>query len=79
MTMINTFGFFLRICILSQTRVAYFGPRDEALTFFSRQLNRACPTFTNPCDFYMDVLGVDVNDVENSKATIQVTHTHSNL
>ena len=52
----ETFKIFDKICILSQTRVAYFGPREEALTFFQESLNRTCPPLTNPADFYMVIL-----------------------
>lgn len=35
-------------------------------------LRKQCPPLTNPADFYMDVLGVDVNDSENSRSEIMV-------
>jgi hypothetical protein len=35
-------------------------------------LNKTCPPFCNPSDFYMDTLGVDVNDSINSTADIHV-------
>lgn len=36
-------------------------------------LHLKCPPFTNPADFYIDKLGVDVNDIENSRDEIQVS------
>nr|QUF59472.1 ATP-binding cassette transporter Abcg-like8 [Brachionus angularis] len=66
----ETFAIFDKICILSQTKLAYFGSRENALNFFTNNLHKTCPPFTNPADFYMDVLGVDVNDSDNSRAEI---------
>nr|UOU03359.1 ATP-binding cassette subfamily G-like 8 [Brachionus rubens] len=67
------FANFDKICLLSQTKVAYFGTRENCLDFFENNLLKKCPPFTNPADFYMDVLGVDVNDPESSRTEI---HRH---
>nr|APD26558.1 ATP-binding cassette transporter subfamily G-like8 protein [Brachionus koreanus] len=67
----ETFAIFDKICLLSQTKVAFFGSREDALKFFENNLHLKFPPFTNPADFYMDALGVDVNDAENSRAQIQ--------
>jgi len=37
-------------------------------------LNQQCPPLTNPADFYMDTLGVDVSDSANSRAEIYVIY-----
>ncbi|RNA12657.1 hypothetical protein BpHYR1_016987 [Brachionus plicatilis] len=66
----ETFAIFDKICLLSQTKVAFFGTRENGLKFFEENLHLKCPPFTNPADFYMDTLGVDVNDIPNSRAEI---------
>lgn len=44
----------------------------ENLIIIKKSLRKQCPPLTNPADFYMDVLGVDVNDSENSRSEIMV-------
>jgi hypothetical protein len=39
------------------------------------RLKKDCPAFTNPADFYMDVLGIDVNEPDKSKAEIIVSQS----
>ncbi|CAF0771945.1 unnamed protein product, partial [Brachionus calyciflorus] len=65
------FSMFDKICLLSQSRVAFFGTRENALNFFENNLYKKCPPLTNPADFYMDLLGVDVNDSANSQNEIR--------
>nr|QNH67907.1 ATP-binding cassette transporter subfamily G-like protein 8 [Brachionus rotundiformis] len=66
----ETFAMFDKICLLSQTKVAFFGSREDGLEFFEKNLHLKCPPFTNPADFYIDSLGIDVNDMANSQAEI---------
>ena len=49
-----------------------FGNREDALEFFTKSLLMEYPPFTNPADFYMDVLGIDVTDLENSRNKVNV-------
>lgn len=61
-----------RICILAQQKLAYFGTRENALEFFTKNLSKQYPEYTNPADFYMDTIGLDINDPEESKSEIDV-------
>ena len=45
------------------------------IIFDVQSLLKTCPPFTNPSDFFMDTLGLDVTDSENSKAEIHVNLT----
>lgn len=44
------------------------------MNYVEFRLKKECPPYTNPADFYMDVLGLDVNDLENSKSQIIVKY-----
>ena len=46
----SVFDMFDQLMVLSQGRVAYFGPAKAAVDYFSR-LNFSCGRFQNPADF----------------------------
>lgn len=52
--------------------MAFFGNRENAFEFFTKSLLMEYPPFTNPADFYMDTLGIDTNDLENSRSKVKV-------
>jgi ATP-binding cassette, subfamily G (WHITE), eye pigment precursor transporter len=45
------------LCLLSEGRVAYFGPRLEAVRFFSN-LGFNCPSVYNPADYFIQTLAI---------------------
>lgn len=55
------------LCLLSEGRVAFFGPREEAYNFFSR-LGYRCPSTYNPADFYIHLLAIRPNNREECLA-----------
>lgn len=59
-----------RICLLAEGRMAYFGYQKEALEYFNNSLNITCPEYTNPGDFLIDILGIDVNNEIESRFNI---------
>jgi hypothetical protein len=52
---------FLNIWEFSGGRVAYFGPRDEMISYFG-SIGLECPIYTNPADFAIDIISVDNRD-----------------
>jgi ATP-binding cassette, subfamily G (WHITE), eye pigment precursor transporter len=69
----ETFSYFDSICLLSQSRMGFFGSREAALEYFSVSLHKDCPALTNPCDFFIDTFGIDVTDTESSRNQLLVT------
>lgn len=53
----SIFKKFDTLCLLSEGRVAYFGPREQCVGFFS-DLGYVCPTTFNPADFYIKELAI---------------------
>ena len=47
-------------------KVCYFGPRQQALSYF-QELGYECPPETNPAEFYIDLVSVDTEDPEAAK------------
>jgi ABC-type multidrug transport system ATPase subunit len=47
-------------------RVCYAGPRQEALQYF-RTLGYSCPAETNPAEFFIDLVSIDTEDVEEAQ------------
>ena len=63
------FPIFDQVGLLSKGEMVYYGPREKMLQYFSL-LGHACPTYSNPLDFYS----------EYGMATITTAHkkhTHS--
>ena len=46
--------------------------------FHLKRLNVKCPQFSNPADFYIEILGVDIQNQETSRQEIQVNIKHKN-
>jgi len=54
----NIFSQFDMLLLLSQGRVMYFGPAQDAVAYFSA-LNFHCPAQFNPADYFIDLISVD--------------------
>eukprot|EP01134_Creolimax_fragrantissima_P006164 CFRG6164T1 len=54
----NIYAMFDNLLLLSQGRVVYFGPAQDAVTYFSK-LDFNAPTHFNPADYFIDLLSVD--------------------
>eukprot|EP00126_Sphaerothecum_destruens_P006259 Sdes_comp19286_c0_seq1m10326 len=46
------------VMLLSHGSVAYFGPAKQMLPYFE-QLGYGCPAYTNPLDFYIDLISIN--------------------
>ena len=56
------FHMFDDLCLLSEGRVIYFGPIEQAVEYFGH-IGYKCPMYTNPADFlFMDVLNTAAGD-----------------
>nr|UOU03356.1 ATP-binding cassette subfamily G-like 6-1 [Brachionus rubens] len=55
------------LCLLSEGRVAYLGPRVEATRYFSR-LGYVCPRNYNPADYFISVLSISPSEREQALA-----------
>lgn len=54
----DIFGLFDSTMLLSKGRTVYFGPTAGMVAYFSG-LGHACPTLTNPADYFLDLSSVD--------------------
>jgi ABC-type multidrug transport system ATPase subunit len=54
----NILGLFDKILLLSQGKVVFFGPPQDALEHFAR-CGYECPRHENPADFFIDVISID--------------------
>ncbi|CAF0860666.1 unnamed protein product [Brachionus calyciflorus] len=52
---------FNKLCLLSEGRIAFFGPRQHALRYFENY-GYYCPINYNPSDYLVSILHVGVND-----------------
>lgn len=59
---------FDELMLLSQGRVAFCGPKDEAIPYFA-SIGKVCPEFSNPAEFYLDLVNNDfiANDEARGK------------
>lgn len=65
----DLFGHFGNVLLLARGGMpAYSGPADEMLGYFGR-LGRECPRNTNPADFVMDLITVDLQGQEREEET----------
>ncbi|RNA33868.1 white isoform X1 [Brachionus plicatilis] len=60
----QVFDKFDKLCLLAEGKVAYFGERESALDFF-KSISYECPLKYNPADFYIDILAVKRNKINN--------------
>eukprot|EP00737_Agarophyton_chilense_P000791 gb/GEZJ01000879.1/.p1 GENE.gb/GEZJ01000879.1/~~gb/GEZJ01000879.1/.p1 ORF type:complete len:663 (-),score=109.89 gb/GEZJ01000879.1/:2916-4904(-) len=64
----SIFALFDQLCLLSEGRVMYFGPANDAVSYFSA-LNFRSPSQFNPADFFLDLLSVDPRSPEREAST----------
>lgn len=61
----NIFYLFDRLILLHAGRIIYQGTPENAITFF-QECGHSCPPYTNPPDFFMDVItDTEVPGIEN--------------
>ena len=65
-----TFALFDKLILLAKGECAYTGNRENALEYFENELKQGCPKNFNPADHYLNVLSVDPNRFEESKALV---------
>jgi len=58
------------VLLLTKGNVAYFGPRDNTLSYFA-ELGFRCPELTNPADFYLDITSVDLRNAHAEEKSRQ--------
>lgn len=54
----SIFALFDQLCLLSEGRVMYFGPANDAVPYFAA-LSFRSPAQFNPADFFLDLLSID--------------------
>jgi hypothetical protein len=57
------FAHFDQLLLLSEGQGIYFGPANEAVSYFAG-LGHRCPKLFNPADFFLDLLSVDYRSPE---------------
>lgn len=60
------------LILLSEGRMLYSGPADQALPYFE-QLGHKCPQHYNPAEFLADIISVDASTPEVQQKTRQAT------
>lgn len=65
----SIFALFDQLLLLSEGRIMYAGPAQQAVAYFS-SLNFKSPTQFNPADFFLDLLSVDPRSPEREACTI---------
>ena len=61
------------LILLSEGRMLYSGPADQALSYFG-QLGHQCPQHYNPAEFLADIISVDASTPEAQQKTRQATN-----
>ncbi|XP_076805159.1 broad substrate specificity ATP-binding cassette transporter ABCG2-like isoform X2 [Clavelina lepadiformis] len=56
----SIFSLMDRLLILNKGNVVYSGPTKSAVEYFS-EIGYTCPQFHNPADYFLDIVGGDVN------------------
>jgi ABC-type multidrug transport system ATPase subunit len=67
------YSLFDKLLLLAEGSTVYFGPARDAVDYFA-ELGYACPAFTNPADFFLDITAVNTQSKEligESKARIR--------
>eukprot|EP00922_Rhytidocystis_sp_ex-Travisia-forbesii_P053447 GHVS01079245.1.p1 GENE.GHVS01079245.1~~GHVS01079245.1.p1 ORF type:complete len:725 (+),score=74.38 GHVS01079245.1:117-2291(+) len=67
----EVFEKFSKLLLLAEGRVVYFGDRVGAIPWFIR-LGHACPPYTNPADFLIEVLAIPSGGDERNKKLTQI-------
>lgn len=74
----DIFFLFDKLLLLSQGRIAYWGPTGELLSYLN-SLGYECPRYVNPADFSLDTVTVDPrSDEAKLSSTERVTHILDN-
>lgn len=68
----SIFAMFDDLILLSEGRMLYSGPADQALSYFE-QLGHQCPPHYNPAEFLADIISVDASTPEAQQKTRQAT------
>ena len=68
----SIFAMFDDLILLSEGRMLYSGPADQALSYFE-QLGHRCPQHYNPAEFLADIISVDASTPEAQQRTRQAT------
>jgi len=64
----SIFKLFDDLCLVSEGRLIYHGPTEQALAYFSG-IGHLCPEHYNPAEFLADLVSVDHSSPESEKAT----------
>ncbi|CAK8686948.1 unnamed protein product [Clavelina lepadiformis] len=56
----SIFTLLQRLVILNKGDIVYSGPTDASVEYF-RNIGYSCPQFHNPADYFLDIVGGDVN------------------
>ena len=64
----SIFAMFDDLILLSEGRMLYSGPADEALPYFE-ELGHECPQHYNPAEFLADLISVDASTPEAQQRT----------
>eukprot|EP00027_Filamoeba_sp_ATCC50430_P001778 CAMPEP_0168555874 /NCGR_PEP_ID=MMETSP0413-20121227/8573_1 /TAXON_ID=136452 /ORGANISM="Filamoeba nolandi, Strain NC-AS-23-1" /LENGTH=847 /DNA_ID=CAMNT_0008586765 /DNA_START=41 /DNA_END=2584 /DNA_ORIENTATION=- len=60
------FQLFDNLILLAKGHMVYNGPTADAVTYFA-SINYPTPSFTNPADWFMDILHIDPNDAASDQ------------
>ncbi|XP_021364868.1 ATP-binding cassette sub-family G member 5-like [Mizuhopecten yessoensis] len=64
----DLFKLFHKVCLLSDGLLAFAGTPSEMLKFYTKE-GYPCPQFSNPLDFYVDLVSVDRRDKTRQQNT----------
>lgn len=73
----SIFAMFDDLILLSEGRMLYSGPADQALPYF-QQLGHKCPQHYNPAEFLADIISVDASTPEAQQKTRQGSDVYCN-
>lgn len=73
----SIFAMFDDLILLSEGRMLYSGPADQALPYFE-QLGHKCPQHYNPAEFLADIISVDASTPEAQQETRQASDIYCN-
>ncbi|XP_069118278.1 ATP-binding cassette sub-family G member 5-like [Argopecten irradians] len=68
------FQLFHKVCLLSDGHLAFAGSPNDMLRFYSNA-GFPCPQFSNPLDFYVDLVSVDRRDNTRHRKSLNVLNT----
>jgi ABC-type multidrug transport system ATPase subunit len=67
----DLFEMFDKICFVTEGRLAFFGDRNQAYTFFAQQ-GYKCPSNYNPAEYYIKTLSISPFDKKNCLKKVYV-------